>query len=379
MVFLLMGLVSAVQAQVSAPSVTNVRAVQRTGTKIVDITYDLSHPGNLLSFVSLEVSQDGGVTYAPVTTVSGALGPGIFAGTGRAIEWRAATDWTPAVFNNVKVRVKADDAQDMVLVPGGPFEMGYGVYTPTVTVSVSAFLMSRTEVTSRDWSYVREWGLTRGYNDLPSKEPEAKQPVAGTTWYEAVKWLNAKSEMDGLAPVYFAATDRLEVYRRGNVALTAAHVNWLSDGYRLPTDAEWEKAARGGIERQMYATGISISKSQADYGRYYDWGRGDIARFSPTGYGLFDIAGSVWEWCWDFHSTILPSGADPVGPTSGGYRIIRGGAYTSHGETSPPADLPVLKLASRTALNPGDPGSYRINAIRYTEDVGFRIVRRVAP
>ena len=336
MVFLLMGLVSAVQAQVSAPSVTNVRAVQRTGTKIVDITYDLSHPGKLLSFVSLEVSQDGGVTYAPVTTVSGALGPGIFAGTGKAIDWRAATDWTPSLFSNVKVRVKADDAQDMVLVPGGTFEMGYNIYTP-VTIQVSPFYIGRTEVTFREWKFVRDWGVAHGYTDLADTgrtyNEEDARPVHNVSWYQVVKWLNAKSEMEGLAPLYFTTPDRLQIYRTGNIDLTEAHANWSASGYRLPTEAEWEKAARGGKANQVYATGSAISVSQANltgyypnYNTFHNWPT-NVGQYTPTGFGLFDVAGNVAEWCWDRFADALPKGTDPKGPSSGGSRLVRGGYY----------------------------------------------------
>lgn len=366
------------QSVVAQPTVTNVRASQRTGTKIVDIAYDLSHPGNLNSYVTIEVSQDGGVTYSTPQTITGSFGPAMVAGTNKAIEWRAATDWTPSQFNNVRVRIKADDAQEMVLIPGGSFEMGYGVYTPTTIVSISSFLISRTEVTSKDWWYVREWALTHGYNDLPGIGPDGK-PAAGMTWYEAVKWLNAKSEMEGLAPVYFATIDRLQAYRTGEIQLTAAHVNWSSGGYRLPTDAEWERAARGGIERQIYATGSSISKSQADYGRYYGTYLSEISRFAQNSYGLSDVAGNVWEWCWDFYSTGLPSGLDPRGASSGDARIMRGGSYASHSEASPPADLPLLKIAWRAGLGPWERGSIRYYVAQWSTDVGFRTAQTATP
>ena len=367
MVFLLIGLVSAIQAQVGAPSVTNVRAVQRTGTKIVDITYDLSHPGNLLSFVSLEVSQDGGVTYAPVTTVSGAIGPGIFAGTDKAIEWRAATDWTPSLFSNVKVRVKADDAQDMVLVPGGTFEMGYNIYTP-VTIQVSPFYIGRTEVTFREWKFVRDWSVVHGYTDLANAgnvgSNEDSRPVGNVSWYTVIKWLNAKSEMEGLPPVYFTTPDRLQIYRTGNIDLTEAHANWSASGYRLPTEAEWEKAARGGKANQVYSTGSSISVSEASQtgydtsGRWNNWPT-NVVRYTPTGFGLFDVAGNAAEWCWDRFANALPTGTNPKGPSSGGERLVRGGYYSN-------ADS---RIAARVSY-PQESGSIAF---------GFRAAQNAAP
>ena len=347
-------------------SVWSVRPTQRTGTKLVDIYYNLYHPLNFASYVTVEISQDGGATYGPVSSITGAFGGGITPGYDKKIEWRAGNDWTPALFSNVRVRIKADDGQEMALIPGGPFEMGFDNYTP-VTVNVSPFYILRTEVTFREWKEVRDWAVNRGYTDLINvgvTDAENK-PVVELNWYHAVQWLNAKSEMEGLTPVYFATADKLELYRRGTVDFTAAHVNWSADGYRLPTDAEWEKAARGGVSRQIYVTGSTITTAAADFGRggQYWWTvfSSPVVNYAPNGFGLFDVTGNVWEWCWDWFGDPLPSGTDPRGPSSGGERILRGGSYPD-GEGH-------MKLSGRHRQGPNGPG----------RSIGFRYVRNANP
>ena len=343
-------------------SVWSILPSQRPGTKIVDIYYSLYHPLNFASYVTVEVSQDGGATYGPVSSITGAFGGGITPGYDKKIEWRAGNDWTPALFSNVRVRIKADDGQEMALIPGGPFEMGFDNYTP-VTVNVSPFYILRTEVTFREWKEVRDWAVTRGYTDLVNiGETDAEnKPVVNMNWFRALQWLNAKSEMEGLTPVYFATADRLELYRRGTVAFTDAHVNWGADGYRLPTEAEWEKAARGGASRQAYFTGNSITEADALFVGSYRYWSGPVVSYRPNGYGLFDVAGNVWELCWDWHSNSLPSGSDPRGAPAGTARILRGGSFGDSAGN--------LKNSARNYFGLND----------VSRNVGFRYVRNANP
>ena len=126
--------------------------------------------------------------------------------------------------------------------------------------------------------------------------------------------------------------------------------NWAANGYRLPTEAEWEKAARGGLSGQRFPWGNTISESQANY--YGDtvnysatiWDRtattptsqtgvhpytSPVGSFAPNGYGLYDMAGNVLEWCWDWYGTPYgqPTTTNPTGPTSGDFRVLRGGDW----------------------------------------------------
>jgi formylglycine-generating enzyme required for sulfatase activity len=347
----------------STLTVWNIRAFQRPGTKILDIYYNLHHPLGFYSYVTVEISQDAGVTYGTVPTMTGAFGGGITPGMNKALEWRAATDWTPALYNNVRVRISADDGQEMRLIPGGTFEMGYGVYTP-VTTTVDPFYMARTEVTSHEWERIRSWAVSRGYTDLADPGVGtswgAGYPSISINWLHAVQWLNAKSEMEGLTPVYFATVDRLELYRRGGVQLTNSHVNWSANGYRLPTEAEWEWAARGGLTNKLYPWGDQITSADSNF----SGGPRGVVSYATNGYGLYEMAGNVWEWVWDAWQEPPAGGTNPRGPNTWGYRQYRGGSFRNGGDFGT-----VFRAGFRHA---GDP-------LGRHDSVGFRYVRNATP
>jgi formylglycine-generating enzyme required for sulfatase activity len=345
-------------------TVWNVNASQRKGTKIVDITYNIRHPLGFNSYVVVEISQDGGATYSKVPAITGAFGGGITSGFAKAIEWRAGTDWTPALFSNVRVRISADDGQEMTLIPGGAFEMGYGARTPVLT-TVDSFYIGRTEVTNTEWETVRAWAVTRGYTDLADlnigRSGGVGHPSVGLSWWHAIQWLNAKSEMEGLTPAYFATVDRLELYRRGAVQLTNNHVNWSANGYRLPTEAEWEWAARGGLTNKLYPWGDTITPSDANY----TGGSKGVVSYRPNGYGLFDMAGNVWEWIWDTWQDAPAGGTNPRGPDGWGSHHYRGGGFRE-------VDRHASVFMVSGVRHPNDPG------VAY-DSVGFRYVRNATP
>jgi len=335
-------------------AVTNVRSCQRAGTKLVDIYYDLNSGP---SWVSLSASSDAGATYAvPTSSVSGHVGAGVAPGTNRKITWNAGTDWNGQYSTAVKFRVTASDTAPVptsfALIPAGSFQMGnalpltneYSDELPVHTVNVSAFFMDKHEVTKALWDEVRAWGLNNGYTDLPTGKGKAvNHPVYSITWYSMVKWCNARSQKEGLLPCYTVSG---AVYKTTDNSAVACNMN--ASGYRLPTEAEWEKAARGGLSGKRFPWGDTISRSQANY--YgdtsntvsYDFGPGGlnptyntggspytapVGSFAANGYGLYDMAGNVQEWCWDWTGA-YGSGAvsDPTGPASGSLRVLRGGS-----------------------------------------------------
>jgi uncharacterized repeat protein (TIGR02543 family) len=273
------------------------------------------------------------------------------------------------------------------LIPQGAFTMGNSVAAdtdlsdaPTRTVTLDAFYMGKYEVTKAEWDEVRTWGLSNGYTDLAAGSGKASNhPVQTITWYDMVKWCNARSQKDGLTPVYYTNETHTMVYKTGNVDVTNAQVKWSANGYRLPTEAEWEKAARGGLSGKRFPWGDTISHSQANYyalsSYSYDLSGTDnyhpgyatgsmpytspVGAFAANGYGLYDMAGNLFEWCWDWYGSYAAgSQTNSRGPSSGTYRVLRGGVWYYSGSIN-------CRVALRSYLNP--PLMF--------DSFGFRVVR----
>ena len=280
------------------------------------------------------------------------------------------------------------------LIPGGSFTMGRtsgdtDSAAPSITVTVSPFYMQQTETTKAQWDEVRTWALNNGYTDLSTGEGKASDhPVQEVSWWDVVKWCNARSEKDGLTPVYTVSE---AVMRTGETGDPAPTPNWSANGYRLPTEAEWEKAARGGVSGKRFPWGTdTISHAQANYfgNSSYAYDESPITSYHPSytsdylgggpytspvgsfganGYGLYDMAGNVWEWCWDWyvgkHYTASNGTTDPRGPASSGgaYRVIRGGSWHN--------DAIYARCAMRFGITPGSSSS----------NFGFRPARSSVP
>jgi formylglycine-generating enzyme required for sulfatase activity len=240
---------------------------------------------------------------------------------------------------------------DRARIAAGSFEMGDNLCEggpeerPVHHVHVSSFSMGRTLVTVSEWHHVYHWASMHGYGFSSRGDGKGQDhPVHGINWYDAVKWCNARAEMQGLEPAYYTDSNHSMLYRKDEVNLSKSWVMWNSSGYRLPTEAEWEKAARGGHAGWRFPSGDTISPRDACYdraGRPDGPGEGEqpwtcpVASYAPNDFGLYDMAGNLWEWCWDWYdpcwyASPKASVADNHGPDRGESRVMRGGSwYTS--------------------------------------------------
>jgi formylglycine-generating enzyme required for sulfatase activity len=225
----------------------------------------------------------------------------------------------------------------MVTIPAGTntgTDPDFGAYSLTLP---SPLYMDKYEVTKAKWDEVYSWAITHGYSFTNAGNGKAmSHPVHTVNWYDCVKWCNARSQMEGRIPAYYTSSSKSTVYKTGQIDIDANCVNW-SSGFRLPTSVEWEYAARGGVASKRFPWGDTIDHVRANYlgssGLFYDLGyAGNDTRYSTGGYpytspvgafelgkngfGLYDMAGNVWEWCWD---------GNPGSPSSS--RVLRGGSW----------------------------------------------------
>jgi len=151
----------------------------------------------------------------------------------------------------------------MVLIAGGTFPLGDtldGIYgAAPVTASVSTFCMDTNLVTCVFWTNVYTYATANGYSFAsPGSGLGSNQPVVNVDWFDCVKWCNARSQQAGLTPVYHTDAALTQVYTNGEPA--TVYPNWSAQGFRLPTEAEWEYAARGGLVGQRFPWGLEISE-----------------------------------------------------------------------------------------------------------------------
>jgi formylglycine-generating enzyme required for sulfatase activity len=247
---------------------------------------------------------------------------------------------------------------DFVPVPAGTFVMGSPVdeigrfsNEPQREVTLTrSFLMKRTEVTWDEWMEMKGNAALYGYNDLGNGLKGSNgwvggnHPVTFITWWDAVKWCNLASEKAGLRPVYYTHQSLGDsvVLRNG---MASIHADWTAGGYRLPTAAEWEYACRAGTTTAFH-TGPSTNPNRPgpdpnmDLAGWYSHNSAGstqpVGLKVPNAWGLHDMHGNVWEYCWDYFVIGMPSTAPAVDPrgvsTPSIFRTHRGGSWGSYAD-----------------------------------------------
>jgi sulfatase modifying factor 1 len=228
--------------------------------------------------------------------------------------------------------VRENIVPNLVLIPAGWFRMGSDLgqenERPVHRVWVDAFYLAACQVTNAGYSrFLRATGgdATPFCHDPNFNHPE--QPVVAVSWFEAVNYCEWLSGIAGRK-------------------------------YRLPTETEWERAARGGVEDKLFPWGDDPPQSLPDYGERWRTGPEPVGRSTPNAYGLYDVCQNVHEWCSDWYQpgyyAVAPD-RNPRGPEAGERRASRGGSWRHH--------IKVTRCAARSSIPPG---------FHYA-DYGFRV------
>ena len=237
---------------------------------------------------------------------------------------------------------KSSVPSGFVLIKGGTFMMGSPDNEPERTdnetqhkVTVSSFNMGKYQVTQKEYEEVM------GSN--PSRVKGPNLPVVNVSWYDAIEFCNRRSMRESLEPVYRidkSKSDPNNPNPNDNVKWIVM-VNRNASGYRLPTEAEWEYACRAGTTTP-FSTGKNITTAQANYNGDYPYNNNkkgtflkktvDVGSYKPNKWGLYDMHGNVWEWCWDwFEYYSTDDLTNPMGGDYGVQRVTRGGSGADAG------------------------------------------------
>lgn len=243
--------------------------------------------------------------------------------------------------------------KDMVFVVGGTFMMGdtrgegQTYERPVHQVTLSSFWIGKYEVTQREWVAIM------GNN--PSEKKGEDFPVEKVDWLDAIDYCNKRSSKEGLNPCYIL----------NNEYGYSISCQWQANGYRLPTEAEWEYAAKGGAAgaaNPFTYAGSNEPDSVAWYSDNSGCVMHPVGQKKPNQLGIFDMSGNVWEWCWDSYGSYTAAAQNaPRGPELSIFRVLRGGSYSGN--------VDGLRSAFRLEFHPP------VSRPPILDYYGFRLVR----
>ena len=294
---------------------------RRDGSKIVDVFYDvMDADGDTLS-VNMLVSDDGGVTWeVNCDSLSGDVGDGILSGTGKQIIWNFGAEHPGTFGIDYVVRLQVDDGyieqiEGMAFVEGGSFDMGDhfneggAEELPVHEVTLNSFYFGQYEVTQGEYAAVM------GSNPSYFINIGENAPVEQVTWYNTVEYCNALSIQEELTPCY---------------DLSDWSCDFSANGYRLPTEAEWEYASRGGLNWTDNYRYSGTTDNLGDYAWYTSNSGGhthEVGTKAPNQLDIYDMSGNVDEWCNDWYLVSYygsSPASNPTGPdNSGSGRVFR--------------------------------------------------------
>ena len=281
-------------------------------------------------------------------------------------------DRTPIAGTTPQVKQEATPSPGFVRVEGGTFKMGsndYSAVRPVHSVTVKSFSMAKYLVTQKNWYEVMGRTIQEQRDMMQGGRlwgEGENHPIYYVNWYEAIEYCNRLSQKEGLTPAY--TIDK----SRENSSINSDYDRWEwfvfwnrnANGYRLPTEAEWEYAAKGGNGSSgdyIYSGSNNIGEV-AWYSGNSAGSTQEVGLLKPNRLGLYDMSGNVWEWCWDVWGEYTSDPQiDPVGHYDGSQRVLRGGSQFGG----------PIKVTDRTNVYQASP-SY---ATRSWGDVGFRLAR----
>ena len=273
--------------------------------------------------------------------------------------------WTTSPITEAIYTIESLNTQEMVHVPGGTFTMGdtkgggNSFEKPIHNVTLNSFYMGKYPVNQRHYQ------ITMGSNPASGFGVGSNHPVYYVSWYDALKYCNLRSMAEGFTPVYTinGSTNPAQwgaVPTEDNGTWNSVLCNWDANGYRLPTEAEWEYAARGGTSDPdyFYSGSDDINAVAWYFGNNTPYECKPVGGKTANGLGIYDMSGNVLEWCWDWADAYIGGHANnPKGPASGTNRILRGGCWNH--------DAFLCRVASRSYYYPHN-GTYI---------TGFRVCR----